>query len=179
MPGSGVFMTRDGGAKWTRLSNGLPKPPVGKIDVQIAPSDSNRMYALIQTVNQGSVWRSDDAGTTWKVTSWDRSLIGRAGYYIRMVVNPQNADDIFIMSSSMHRSQDGGKNFSGNGGQFPFTQGQASCGDCHDVWIDPKNPAGYITVDDIGGTINTPTGPQPIRIPNGQMYHVHVDNRVP
>jgi photosystem II stability/assembly factor-like uncharacterized protein len=178
-PGSGVFITRDGGAKWTRITNGMPKPPVGKVDVQIAPSDSTRMYALIQTVNQGSVWRSDDAGATWRVTSWDRSLIGRAGYYIRMVVNPQNPDDIFIMSSSMHRSQDGGKNFSGNGGQFAFTQGQASCGDCHDVWIDPKDPKRYITVDDIGGSINTPNGPQAIRIPNGQMYHVHVDNRVP
>ena len=178
-PGSGVFITKDGGAKWTRITNGMPKPPLGKVDVQIAPSDSNRMYALIQTANQGSVWRSDDAGTTWRVVSWDRSLIGRAGYYIRMVVNPQNPDDIFIMSSSMHRSQDGGKNFSGNGGQFAFTQGQASCGDCHDVWIDPKDPKRYITVDDGGGSINTPNGPQSLRIPNGQMYHVHVDNRVP
>jgi photosystem II stability/assembly factor-like uncharacterized protein len=178
-PGSAVYLTKDGGAKWTKLTNGLPKPPVGKIDVQIAPSNSSRMYALMQTADQGSVWRSDDAGTTWKVVSWDRSLIGRAGYYIRMVVNPQNADDIFIMSSSMHRSQDGGKNFSGNGGQFAFTQGQASCGDCHDVWIDPKDPKRYITVDDGGASINTPNGPQGIRLPNGQMYHVHVDNRVP
>jgi len=178
-PGSGVYLTKDGGAKWTKLTSGLPKPDVGKIDVQIAPSDSNRMYALIQTKDQGSVWRSDDAGTTWKVVSWDRSLIGRAGYYIRMVVNPQNPDDIFIMSSSMHRSQDGGKSFSGNGGQFAFTQGQASCGDCHDVWIDPKDPKRYAVVDDGGGSINTPNGPQNLRIPNGQMYHVHVDNQVP
>ena len=178
-PGSGVYLTKDGGAKWTKMTSGMPKSPFGKTDVQIAPSDSKRMYALIQTADQGSVWRSDDAGTTWKVVSWDRSLIGRAGYYIRMVVNPQNPDDIFIMSSSMHRSQDGGKNFSGNGGQFAFTQGQASCGDCHDVWIDPKDPKRYITVDDGGATINTPAGPQSIRLPNGQMYHVHVDNRVP
>jgi hypothetical protein len=140
------------------------------------------MYALIQTSSQGSVWRSDDAGATWNVVSWDRSLIGRAGYYIRMVVNAQNADDIFIMSSSMHRSQNGGKTFSGNGGNaqaFTFTQGQASCGDCHDIWIDPKDPKRYVVVDDGGGSINTPNGPQGIRIPNGQMYHVHVDNRVP
>src|SRR4029079_19364707 len=178
-PGSGVYLTKDGGAKWTKLTSGRPKPDVGKIDVQIAPSDSNRMYALIQTKDQGSVWRSDDAGTTWKVVSWDRSLIGRAGHYIRMVVNPQNPDDIFIMSSSMHRSQDGGKSFSGNGGQFAFTQGQASCGDFHDVWIDPKDPKRYAVVDDGGGSINTPNGPQNLRIPNGQMYHVHVDNRVP
>jgi photosystem II stability/assembly factor-like uncharacterized protein len=103
-PGSGVYLTKDGGGTWTHLTKGLPKPDVGKIDVQIAPSDSNRMYALIQTASQGSVWRSDDAGANWNVVSWDRSLIGRAGYYIRMVVNPQNPDDIFIMSSSMHRS---------------------------------------------------------------------------
>ena len=178
-PGSGVYLTKDGGANWTQLTNGMPKPPVGKIDVQIAPSDSSRMYALIQTADQGSVWRSDDAGATWKVVSWDRSLIGRAGYYIRMVVNPQNADDIFIMSSSMHRSQDGGHSFSGNGGQFAFTQGQASCGDCHDVWIDPKDPVSYATVDDGGGSINTHDGISRVSLPNGQMYHVHVDNRVP
>jgi photosystem II stability/assembly factor-like uncharacterized protein len=178
-PGSGVYLTKDGGAKWTKLTNGMPKSPFGKVDVQIAPSDSKRMYALIQTKDQGSVWRSDDTGATWKVVSWDRSLIGRAGYYIRMVVNPQNADDIFIMSSSMHRSQDGGKNFSGNGGQFAFTQGQASCGDCHDVWIDPKDPMRYALVDDGGGSINTRNGIVRVSLPNGQMYHVHTDNRVP
>ena len=178
-PGSGVYITHDGGAKWTRITAGMPKSPVGKVDVAIAPSDSKRIYALIQTADQGSLWRSDDAGTTWKTISWDRSLIGRAGYYIRLVVNPQTPDDVFIMSSSMHRSQDGGKNFSGNGGQFAFTQGQAGCGDCHDIWIDPKDPKRYITVDDGGANINTPNGPQRVSLPNGQMYHVHVDNRVP
>jgi photosystem II stability/assembly factor-like uncharacterized protein len=182
-PGSGVYISRDGGEKWTKAAAGMPKPPVGKIDVAIAQSNPKRMYALIQTADQGSLWRSDDAGNTWNVVSWDRSLIGRAGYYIRLAVNPRNADDIFIMSSSMHRSQDGGKTFSGNGGApFPFTQGQASCGDCHDVWIDSKDPTDpirYVVVDDGGGSINTKQGPQSIRIPNGQMYHVHVDNRVP
>jgi photosystem II stability/assembly factor-like uncharacterized protein len=125
-PGSGVYMSRDGGAKWTKLTSGMPKSPFGKVDVQIAPSDSKRMYALIQTADQGSVWRSDDTGATWKVVSWDRSLIGRAGYYIRMVVNPQNPDDIFIMSSSLHRSQDGGKTFSGNGASSLTRGGRAA-----------------------------------------------------
>src|SRR6185312_7249355 len=69
---------------WTHLTteNGLPKPPLGKIDVSIAPSHPQRMYALIQTKDQGSVWRSDDGGSNWKVVSWDRNLIMRAGYYI-------------------------------------------------------------------------------------------------
>ena len=179
-PGSAVYITRNGGATWTKITAGMPKPPVGKVDVAIAPSDSKRMYALIQTADQGSLWRSDDGGTAWKAVSWDRSLIGRAGYYIRLAVNPQNPDDVFVMSSSMHRSQDGGKTFSGNGGgPFPFVQGQASCGDCHDVWIDPKDPVRYILADDGGANINTRQGIVRVSLPNGQMYHVHVDNRVP
>ena len=116
-PGSGLYITHDGGAKWTQIqAPGLPKPPVGKIDVAIAPSDSKRMYALIQTADQGSLWRSDDGGAGWKVVSWDRSLIGRAGYYIRMAVNPKNADDVLISSSSFHQSTDGGHHFDGGGG---------------------------------------------------------------
>jgi photosystem II stability/assembly factor-like uncharacterized protein len=176
--GSGVFVTHDGGAQWTRVVVGLPKPPLGKIDVAFAPSNTNRAYALIQTADQGSLWRSDDAGSSWKVASWDRSLIGRAGYYIKLMVNPQNADDVFISSSSFHRSTNAGTTFSGNGGANPF-QGQASCGDCHDIWIDPQDPARYVLTDDAGASINTKQGPVRITLPNGQMYHVHVDNRVP
>ena len=177
-PGSWVYITHDGGTKWTKAAVGMPKPPVGKIDVAIAPSNTKRMYALIQTADQGSLWRSDDGGATWKVVSWDRSLIGRAGYYIKIAVNPQNADDVFIANSSFHRSTNGGGTFSGNGGTNPF-QGQASCGDCHDIWIDPKNPARYVLTDDGGASINTGQAPVRVSLPNGQMYHVHVDNRVP
>jgi photosystem II stability/assembly factor-like uncharacterized protein len=178
-PGSGVYLSHDGGDTWTKATNGMPKSPVGKIDVAIAPSDSKRMYALIQSADQGSLWRSDDSGASWKTVSWDRSLIGRAGYYIRLAVNPQNPDDLIIMSSSMHRSVDGGKNFSGNGATPPGVPQGASCGDCHDVWFDPKDPVSYALTDDGGANINTHNGTTRVSLPNGQMYHVHVDNRVP
>jgi len=178
-PGSGVYISHDGGEKWTKITNGMPKSPVGKIDVGIAASDSKRMYALIQTADQGSLWRSDDSGESWKTVSWDRSLIGRAGYYIRLAVNPQNPDDLIVMSSSMHRSVDGGRNFSGNGAPVAGVPTGAGCGDCHDVWFDPKDPVRYALTDDGGGSINTHNGIVRISLPNGQMYHVHVDNRVP
>ena len=83
----------------------MPRSPLGKIDVAIAPSDSKRMYALIQTADQGSLWRSDDGGTTFNVVSWDRSLIGRAGYYVRLAVNPQDPNDVIVMNSGFHRSK--------------------------------------------------------------------------
>ena len=185
-PGGGLYMTHDGGAKWTKIeAAGLPKPPVGKIDVAIAPSDSKRVYALIQTPDQGSLWRSDDGGTTWAVASWERYLIGRAGYYIRMAVNPKNADDILISSSGFHQSTDGGHHFDGGGGggrgqaAASGGVGGASCGDCHDIWMDPTNPSSYALTDDGGAQIAHNGASVRVSLPNGQMYHVFSDNRVP
>ncbi|HEV8151236.1 MAG TPA: hypothetical protein VGP61_13720 [Gemmatimonadales bacterium] len=181
-PGSSLHVSRDGGTTWTRLSDpGLPKSPVGKIDVAIAPSNSSRVYALIQTPNQGSLWRSDDGGATWRVASWDRSLIGRAGYYIRLAVNPANADEVLVANSSFHRSLDGGLTFpipspGGGGGG-----GGGGCGDCHDIWMDAKNPNRWAVTGDGGAgiTLNHGRTFSSVTLPNGQMYHVAVDNRVP
>ena len=171
-PGSGIQVTRDGGATWTRVTqSGLPKSPVGKVDVAIAPSDSSRVYALIQTADQGSLWRSDDGGRAWKVVSWDRALIGRAGYYVRLGISPVDADEVLVANSSSHRSTDGGVTFQPWGG----------CGDCHDIWFDPKNADRFAMTDDAGMQITTNHGQslQRIRLPIGQMYHVAVDNQVP
>jgi photosystem II stability/assembly factor-like uncharacterized protein len=172
-PGSAVYMTKDGGAAWKKLENGLPKSPVGKIDVAVAPSDPKRVYALIQTANQGSLWRSDDGGDAWRVVSWDRTLIGRAGYYIRVEVNPANADEVLVANSSFHRSLDAGATFTINTG--------GGCGDCHDIWMDPKNPDHWVATGDGGMGITTDHGRafNQIVLPIGQMYHVAVDNQVP
>ncbi|HEV8196844.1 MAG TPA: hypothetical protein VGP87_09415, partial [Gemmatimonadales bacterium] len=179
-PGSGVHVTRDGGTTWKRLEDpGLPKSPVGKIDVAVAPSNPARVYALIQTPNQGSLWRSDDSGSTWRVASWDRTLIGRAGYYIRLEVNPGNENEVLVANSSFHRSLDGGLTFpigipggGGNGG---------GCGDCHDIWMDPRNPNRWAVTGDGGAgiTLNHGRTFSSITLPIGQMYHVAVDNQVP
>jgi hypothetical protein len=173
-PGSGVYLTHDGGTTWKKAESGMPRPPVGKIDVAIAASNPQRMYALIQTANQGSLWRSDDGGATWKTVSWDRTLIGRAGYYISMKVNPQNPDDVFILNSGFHRSTDGGVTYGGGGGG-----GGGGCGDCHDVWIDPKDGRHFVLTDDGGARITSPTGSQSVSLPIGQMYHVGTDDRMP
>ena len=143
----------------------------GRSTSAIAPGDSKRVYALIQTPDQGSLWRSDDGGTAWNVVSWDRALIGRAGYYIRLGVSPANADEVLVANSSSHRSTDGGVTFQPWGG----------CGDCHDIWFDPGNADRFAMTDDGGMQITTNHGQNMtrIRLPIGQMYHVAVDNQVP
>ncbi len=173
-PGSGVYISHDGGANWKRIEgHGLPKPPVGKIDVAIAPKDSKRMYALIQTADQGSLWRSNDGGENWQVGSWQRALVGRAGYYIRIAVSPANPDDILISNSSFWESTDGGKSFGSGRG--------IGGGDNHDIWIDPTNADRIIVTHDGGMNMTNDHGKSSIRVtlPIGQMYHVAVDNDVP
>src|ERR1700689_2412300 len=96
-PGSGVYVSHDRGTSWTRIEgHGLSHSPVGKIDIAVAPTDSNRVYALIETDKQGSMWRSDNGGADWHVTSWDRTLIGRAGYYIRVAVSPADENKVLV-----------------------------------------------------------------------------------
>ncbi len=171
-PGSGIYVSRDGGTTWTRLEgHGLPKPPVGKIDVAVAPTDSNRVYALIQTKDQGSVWRSDDGGENWRVINWARPLIGRAGFYIRIAVSTDNENEVMVANSSFYISTDGGETF----------RTLAMGGDTHDIWIDPRNPDRFVVTHDGGMTITTQHGRsmQRVTLPIGQMYHVAVDNRVP
>ena len=129
------------------------------------------MYALIQTVDQGSVWRSDDAGVTWKVVNHQRPLIGRAGYYINIKVSSGNADEILIANSSFFRSTDGGKTFL----EVPWG------GDNHDIWIDPKNPNHFGLTNDLSARLTTDHGKSftQVTLPIAQMYHVAVDDQIP
>ncbi|MFZ1903991.1 MAG: hypothetical protein WAU56_01225 [Steroidobacteraceae bacterium] len=171
-PGSGLYLSHDGGTTWKRLEkHGLPDAPLGKIDVAIAPTNSSRIYALIQTKDQGSVWRSDNSGENWKLVNSDRSLIGRAGYYIRIAVSTARDNEVLVANSSFHQSLDSGESFR----DVPWG------GDTHDIWIDPKNPDRFVITDDGGMLITTTHGRgfHRVRLPIGQMYHVDVDNQIP
>ncbi len=171
-PQSGIYISHDGGTKWTLLTGqGLPSAPLGKIDVAIAPTNSNRIYALIQTRDQGSLWRSDDAGKKWRRVNSQRALIGRAGYYIRLAVSTGSDNEVYVANSSFHQSLDWGESF------HEVRWG----GDTHDIWIDPANPDRFVITDDGGMIITTVHGRgfHRVTLPIGQMYHVAVDEQIP
>jgi photosystem II stability/assembly factor-like uncharacterized protein len=147
-PGSGVFVSRDGGDTWKRIEgHGLPEFEVGKIDVAVAPSNSKRVYALIETGDRGSLWRSDDGGFNWKVVSYHRGINERPHYYTRMVVAPDDENTVYFPCNRMHVSYDGGESIE------DFSGG----GDNHDMWADPKDPEQMMIVND-GGISLTPPG---------------------
>jgi len=171
-PGSGVFVSRDGGTTWKRLEgNGLPESPLGKIAVAVAPSDSSRVYALIETGERGSLWRSDDGGHNWKLVNHSRLLNERPHYYTRVVVSSKDPDEVYFPSNLMSFSLDGGDT-----SEYNFWGG-----DNHDMWIDPLNSNRMMIGNDITLMISTNHGKgwNNVILPVAQMYHVSVDNQIP
>ncbi|MCU0256532.1 MAG: hypothetical protein MUF60_07295, partial [Vicinamibacterales bacterium] len=108
-PGSGLYVSRDGGDTWTALTGGgLPEGPWGKVGVAVAPSDGRRVYALIEA-EKGGLFRSDDGGRTWALANPNRALRQRAWYYSTLVVNPQNANEVWFPQVPLLKSIDGGR----------------------------------------------------------------------
>ncbi|HYN80668.1 MAG TPA: hypothetical protein VES88_04140 [Gemmatimonadaceae bacterium] len=118
-PGSGIFVSKDGGSTWARLKgNGLPTHTLGKIGLAFAPTKPDRIYALIETgdgvpihgkpTDNGELWRSDDGGATWRVVSYDRNLACRQPYYTRLAVSTDNPDEAYFLCATFSRSLDGG-----------------------------------------------------------------------
>jgi photosystem II stability/assembly factor-like uncharacterized protein len=189
-PGSGLFVTNDGGDNWTRLTgHGLPPSPLGKIAVSFAPSDARRVYALIETGQGGTLWRSDDGGADWMVVNYSRLLNERPHYYTRMLVMPDNENEVYFPSNGISATFDGGQTtdhmhcpgFDPTAKTSPARGGYGCGGDNHDMWADPKDPSRMMIGSDGGVLISTTRGRSfhEIRLPIAQMYHVAVDNRVP
>ena len=171
-PGGGLFVSRDGGTTWKRLKgHGLPDSPVGKIAVSVAANNPDRIYALIETGDKGSLWRSDDGGKEWKLVNHSRLLNERPHYYSRMLVMPDNANEVYFPSNSMSVTYDGGET----------SETIAWAGDNHDMWSDPKNANRMMIGSDIGVLVSTTRGQQWnwTRLPIGQIYHLATDTRVP
>ena len=65
-PESGLYKTTDGGAKWSKLTKGLPTVEIGRIGIGINWKNPNTVYALVTAQRgQGGFFRSDDAGASW------------------------------------------------------------------------------------------------------------------
>ncbi|HEX7294147.1 MAG TPA: hypothetical protein VF251_00255, partial [Pyrinomonadaceae bacterium] len=185
-PGSGLFKSTDGGVTWKKLTgNGLPTRTTGKVIVAVAPTNSKRVYAMIETgdgvplngqeTDRGKLWRSDDGGETWRLVSYDRNLGGRTHYYFRMAVAPDNENEMYFLTAGYSVSTDGGQTLREN------TFGSSPGGDNHDIWIDPTDPKRMAVANDGGVSISTTRGRSwyRIQLPIAQMYHVTVDNRIP
>lgn len=168
----GLFKSIDGGRTWARLTNGLPKL-IGRIGVRAAPSNPNVVYAIVEA-KEGTLYRSDDRGETFKQVSKNAAIVSRGFYYTRVRVNPTNENHVYAVASTLFESIDGGKSFRSITGRTHI--------DFHAFWQDPKDPKRIWQGND-GGIAVTYDGAEtwePVyNIPLAQFYHVHADNRSP
>jgi photosystem II stability/assembly factor-like uncharacterized protein len=171
--GSGLFKSVDGGDSWTELTRnpGLPKGIIGKIGVAVSPAVPGRVWAIVEN-DDGGVFRSDDGGATWKRTNADRKLRQRAFYYSRIYADPKDKDRVYVLNTTMFRSDDGGVTF--NGVPDPH-------GDNHDLWIDPNDTQRIANASDGGGSVSLNGGRTwtSIMYPTAQAYHVTTTREVP
>jgi photosystem II stability/assembly factor-like uncharacterized protein len=167
----GVFRSIDGGRTWSKITNGLPKT-VGRIGLAVAPSDGNIVYAILEA-KEGTIYRSDDKGETFRLINRQQQLVSRGFYYTTVRVDPTNAEKVFAVASSLFGSVDGGRNFQRIS---PTTHI-----DFHALWIDPANPKRMWQGQD-GGVAVTYDGVAWEYVNNfaiGQFYQVFADNALP
>jgi photosystem II stability/assembly factor-like uncharacterized protein len=175
--GSGLFLTEDGGKSWQQLdaksAAGLPPAPWGRLDVVIAPSSPDIVYAVIEGVKSG-LYRSNDGGKSWEARDASQRMVWRPFYFSRLIVDPTNAERIFKPNLMLIASEDGGKSFS--------VISNGTHGDHHDVWVNPTNSKHVITGDDGGLWISHDGGNKwwkANNLPVSQFYHVSVDDKDP
>ena len=176
-PNSGLFKSTDGGNTWNPLTGGLPTfaQGLGRIGMGIAPSDGNRIYAMVESREAGGVYRSDDAGSTWKRVNSEQRISGRGADFSCVRVDPKNKDAIYIANTSTYRSTDAGQSFTA-------IKGAPGGDDYHTIWINPINPNIILLALDQGATISVNYGrtwSSWYNQPTAQFYHVITDNQFP
>ncbi len=174
-PEDAIYKSVDGGESWIRLEgHGLPKGPVGRIGLAVAPSDPNIVYAVMGTRKEGVLWRSDDAGRHWTMVSDDHEVDVRPFYFSHIAVDPQNPDHVFALSMYLMESRDGGHTF--------HPTGKSEHPDNHAIWIDPTDPNRIIDGNDGGIILSRDNAKSWAFIHNmaiGQFYHVAANSQWP
>lgn len=172
---SALYKSTDGGKTWNKIHNGFPAGSLGRLAIAIAPSNPKVLYTVIEAEKdeRKGLYRSDDAGASWKQLNNDFGITVRPFYFSRLVVDPKDENVIIKGGLTGSISRDGGKTFKNLGNMHS---------DIHDVAFSIKDSdIMYVGTD--GGVYRTWDGGTTMEIvqnlPLSQFYHISVDDEKP
>jgi len=139
--GSGLYKSTDSGDTWQELTDGLPRGIKGKIGVAVSPVLPDRIWTIVEA-EDGGIFRSDNAGGSFRRVNEDRSWRQRAWYYSRIYTDTQDPDTIYVLNTALGKSIDGG---------VTFTSIRVPHGDNHDLWMAPEDNQRMINGNDQAG----------------------------
>jgi photosystem II stability/assembly factor-like uncharacterized protein len=172
---SALYKSTDAGKTFNKIHNGFPKGKLGRLAIAVAPSNPNILYTVIESEQDKDkgLYRSDDAGASWKQLNNDFGIVVRPFYFSRIEVDPRNPDVVVKAGLLGSISRDGGKTFKNLGPNHS---------DVHDIVFDIKNSDRMYAATD-GGIYRSWDGGSTLEIvenmPVCQFYHVSVDNEEP
>ncbi|MGF1543495.1 MAG: glycosyl hydrolase [Parvularculaceae bacterium] len=175
-PESGIHVSRDGGASWSELTNGLPEGNMGKIGLAMSPQKPDVLYAASELNRlKGGVWRTSTRGANWEKMS--DAVSGGTGphYYQEIYASPHQFDKVYLLSNYSQVSSDGGETFTPLNNEYKHV-------DDHAFAFHPTNPD-YILFGCDGGLYESRDGEKSWRfidnLPITQFYKVAVDDAEP
>jgi photosystem II stability/assembly factor-like uncharacterized protein len=171
--GSGIYKSIDGGKTWKELNNGLPKKPFGRAAITLAPSEPNKLIAIVEAEKTG-LYISNDGGQNWKEQSAIVNVVSRPFYFSCLVIDPKDANRVYRPGFGFSYSDDGGNSFADGGGSVHA--------DHHALWINPQYTNQMYLGTDGGVYMSTDRGASWIllaSLPVPQFYHIAVDNKEP
>ena len=198
--GSGIWKSVDAGKSWKPVNEGLPAPlHRGRIGIDVCRAQPNTVYAFVdcyETIEDSSgsdaygrkrtaaikgaqIYRSDDGGVTWKMTSENNRAMQRSsgtyGWVFGQVrADPVDPDTVYMMGLGLKVSNDSGATFRGLRGMH---------GDHHALFVDPAN-TNYLVNGNDGGLAISYDGGKKWRttrdtLPAVQFYNVGYDMDTP
>jgi photosystem II stability/assembly factor-like uncharacterized protein len=164
-----LIKSTDFGVTWTTMPSGIPPRMVQRIEMAIAPSDPNYVYAVASNTVGGlyGVYRSTDAGATWSaqarppaalnILGWDGGEQGtgrgQGSYDLAITVDPRNRERVFVGGINVWGSEDGGVTWDGVT-YWIGAYGPGVHADQHMLAVNPHTGAYYLCND--GGLHTTP-----------------------